>query len=163
VWHDSYICVTWLIPMCDMTHTYVWHDSYICVTWLIHMCDMTHTYVWHDSYMCDMTHTYVWHDSYMCDMTHTYVWHDSYICVTWLIHMCAMTHSYVWHDSFTLHSCLDFIFVFTCVQRISNYARIEYQPFKVPELVSSFLRKIFIVEGLFKGSFAADTPEHEES
>jgi len=23
---------------------YVWHDSFICVTWLIHMCDMTHSY-----------------------------------------------------------------------------------------------------------------------
>jgi len=63
--------VTWLIHMCDMTHSYVWHDSFICVTWLIHMCDKTHSYVWH----------------------------DSFICVTWLIHMCDMTHSYVWHDS----------------------------------------------------------------
>jgi len=26
-------------------HSYVWHDSFICVTWLIHMCDMTHSYV----------------------------------------------------------------------------------------------------------------------
>jgi len=23
--------------------------SFTCVTWLIHMCDMTHSYVWHDS------------------------------------------------------------------------------------------------------------------
>jgi len=38
--------------MCDMTHSYVWHDSFICVTWLIHMCDMTHSYVWHDSFIC---------------------------------------------------------------------------------------------------------------
>ena len=27
--------------MCDMTHSYVWYDSFICVIWLIHMCDMT--------------------------------------------------------------------------------------------------------------------------
>jgi len=33
-----------------MTHSYVWHDSFICVTWLIHMCDVTHSYVWHDSF-----------------------------------------------------------------------------------------------------------------
>jgi len=93
VWHDSFICVTWLIHMCDMTHSYVWHDSsyvwhdsFICVTWLIHMCDMTHSYMWHDS---------------------SYVWHDSFTCVpglmqfaTWLIHICDMTHLYVWHGSF---------------------------------------------------------------
>jgi len=42
--HDSFICVTWLIHMCDMTHSYVWHDSFICVTWLIHLC--------HDSFIC---------------------------------------------------------------------------------------------------------------
>jgi len=25
----------------DVTHSYVWHDSFVCVTWLIHMCDRT--------------------------------------------------------------------------------------------------------------------------
>jgi len=62
VWHDSLICVIWLIHMTDgsvyecarIRHLYVWHDSLICVTWLIHMCDMTH------SYMCDMTPSHAW-------------------------------------------------------------------------------------------------------
>ena len=49
VWHVSFICVTWLIHMCDMTYSHVWHVSFTCVTWLIHMRDMTHSYVWHDS------------------------------------------------------------------------------------------------------------------
>jgi len=57
VWHDSSICVTWLINTCDMScvtlrlqlppktpcewrKTYVWHDSFICVTWPINICDM---------------------------------------------------------------------------------------------------------------------------
>jgi len=31
------------IHMCDMTHSSVWHDSFICVTWLIYMGDMTHS------------------------------------------------------------------------------------------------------------------------
>ena len=48
----SFIYVTWLIHMCDMTHPYVWYDSSICVIWLIHMCDMTHPYVWYDSSIC---------------------------------------------------------------------------------------------------------------
>jgi len=46
----SLLSVTWLIYMCDMTHSYVWHDSFICVTWRIHMCDMTNSYVWHAVY-----------------------------------------------------------------------------------------------------------------
>jgi len=75
---DSFICVTWLIRMCDMTRSYVWHDSFICATWLVHICDMSHSYVRHDSFIrvtC-LIHT--------CDMTRSYVWHDSFICVTWL-------------------------------------------------------------------------------
>ena len=52
VWHDSCLCVTWLILMCGMTHVYVRHDSFTCVTSLIHMCDMTHAYAWHDSFTC---------------------------------------------------------------------------------------------------------------
>ena len=85
-----FICV-------DMTHSYLWHDSFICVTWLIHMCDMTPSYVWHDSFICvDMTHSYERYDSikivtwlvHMWDMTHAYVRHDAFICETWLIHMC---------------------------------------------------------------------------
>jgi len=127
VWHDAFICVTWLIRVYDMTHSYAWHDSLICVTRLVDMCDMTHSYVWHDSFvcvtwlmhMCDMTHSCVRHDSHtpdkwrkwylifvrngmgICDMAHSFVWHDSFVCATWLIHMCDMTHSYVWHDSHT--------------------------------------------------------------
>jgi len=68
-----HLCVTWLIRMGDMTHSWrhyilyvwgicVWHDSFVWVTWLIHegitfcvceasVCDMTHSYGWHDSFM----------------------------------------------------------------------------------------------------------------
>ena len=35
--------MTWLIHMCDMTHSYIWHDAFICVTWRIYMCHMTHS------------------------------------------------------------------------------------------------------------------------
>ena len=82
VWRDSFI--------------YVWHDSFIRVTWLIHMCDMTHSCVWHDSFIC-----VTWLISYRADVTcRKCVTWLIYICVTWLIHICDMTHSYVWHDSF---------------------------------------------------------------
>ena len=119
VWHDSFICVTWLIHMCDITSPYVWHDSFRRVTSPIHMCDMTHSYVWHDSFICvtwlshtsDMTSPYTWHNSitcvtwlmHMCDMTHSYVGHDSFTCVTWLIRMCDMTPIYVWYDARPWH------------------------------------------------------------
>jgi len=94
------IRVSWLIHVCDMTHSYMWHDTFVYVAWLIHVCDMTHLYVWHTSF------TRVTWRIHMCDMTHSYVWHDSFICVTRLSHtndetrpLCDMTHSHVWHDS----------------------------------------------------------------
>jgi len=31
------------IDTCDMTHSYVWHDSFVCVIWLIHRRNMTHS------------------------------------------------------------------------------------------------------------------------
>jgi len=62
---DMFICVTWLIRMCDMTHLYVWPDSFVCVTWRIHLSDLTR--------LCDMT----WHNQ-MC-----YLWPASFIFVTY--------------------------------------------------------------------------------
>ena len=87
--------VTWLV------HT--WHDSFMCVTWLIHMCDVAHThvtwlmYTWHDSRICDMTHTYVIFGPCVRDMAHSYVpwlmhrWHGAFIW-KWLIH--------TWHGAY---------------------------------------------------------------
>ena len=53
LWRDSFIFVTWLSRVCDMTHSCVWYDSFVCVTWLINVCDMTHSCVWHDSYLSE--------------------------------------------------------------------------------------------------------------
>jgi len=101
VWHYSFMCVTRLIHMCDMTPSFVWHDSFIRVTWLIQMWHIQSlaSYVWHDSFICV---TWLIH---MCDMTNSCVTYSSlvlppsrFICVTWLIHMCDMTRSYVWRD-----------------------------------------------------------------
>ena len=30
-----------LVHTCDRTHSCVWRDSFMCVTWLIYVCDMT--------------------------------------------------------------------------------------------------------------------------
>ena len=72
----SFKCVTWVIHMCDMTHSYVWHDSFIRVTWRIQVCDTTRSYEWLDSSTCL---TWLIH---MRDTTHSHVRHDSYICMT---------------------------------------------------------------------------------
>jgi len=103
VWHDSLICVTWLIDMCDMTHWYVWHDSLICVPWLIDMCDMTLWYVRHDSLICA---TWLFHTCMMIRLGTTPLRFrrlhilDSFTCATWLYYTYAITHPYVQHDSF---------------------------------------------------------------
>jgi len=48
---DSFICMTWLIHTCHMTHAHVWHESVICVPWRIHMCHMAHIYLCRDSFI----------------------------------------------------------------------------------------------------------------
>ena len=60
----------------------------VCPSWLIHMCDMTHSHVWYDSliYVIWLTHR-------RCK-THSNVWHDSFVRVTWLIHMCGTWHTH---------------------------------------------------------------------
>jgi len=141
-WYDWQTGVSWLPLMCVMTPSYVRRDSFVCVTWLIHICDMTridaYAYsffdatgklVCHDSlicvswlpHMCVVTHSYAWHDSSIyvtwlvlmptpilflmrlarwCVMTPSYVCHDWFICVSWLIRMCDMAHPYMWRDSY---------------------------------------------------------------
>jgi len=80
--------------MWDSIYWYVERDSFICVTWLIHTCHMTHSWVGRGSFIrvIWLIHTGV--------MTHSYRGRDSFIQGTWLIHTGVMTHSYRGHDSF---------------------------------------------------------------
>jgi len=49
---------------------YVWHDSFICVTWLMHMCDMSHLFVLHTHmHACTLAHTYTHTNS----LSHTHI------------------------------------------------------------------------------------------
>ena len=89
--HDSFICVSWLIYMCDVTHASwmmgtpilcVSWDTIVYVTWRIYMRDMTHT-------SCTMGTPFL----HVCGVVHLEVWHESAMCVTWL---------YVGHDSYIL-------------------------------------------------------------
>jgi len=113
-WVMSHI---WMSPVTHMNESWndacVWRDSFMCVKWLIHMCDMIHTFVWRDSFILDdklressdiqSNHYTLIH---MREMTYSYVWHDSFICAIWLIHMCDMTLWYIRDDSFIPHSYL---------------------------------------------------------
>jgi len=82
-----------------MTHLYMRHnsftrvrDSWICVTWLVRMCESTHLQV-RRIHMCDTNHSSVRHDYFkLCGMTHWYVWHDSCACVTCHTCECVMSH-----------------------------------------------------------------------
>jgi len=74
---------------------YVWHDSFVCMTWSIHMCDMIHSCVWHNDIA-------IWCDAIRVTWLILYVWHDSFVCMTWSIHMCDLIHSCVWHNSIAI-------------------------------------------------------------
>jgi len=50
--HDSSMCVTKVIHVCDVTHLRVWQNLFSCVTWLIHMCHKIHSSIWNDAFMC---------------------------------------------------------------------------------------------------------------
>jgi len=56
VWHVSFMCVTWLIHTCGMTHLFARHVACICATWLIYIYDTTHLYVWQVSGGGFLTH-----------------------------------------------------------------------------------------------------------
>ena len=110
-----FICVTWLIHVCGMTHSYVRHDSLVCVKWLVRMCNMPRSYVWAAHpllrsdvvcicmYICvhnkrNQISLYMYQRSWLqlsADWPiYSCVWHDPSICETWLIHTCDMSHSW---------------------------------------------------------------------
>jgi len=103
VWHDSFICVTGLIYMCDMTHCYVWHGSFICVTHVTHVTAVT------DS---NSLHTI---DTHSQRTTHT--WHTQSTRYTIDTHS---NHSLYTHTMSVVSVCLS---LYTCLSNISIYTQ----------------------------------------
>ena len=105
--------------VCDMTHSYVRHNSFICVTWLTHMCDMTrHTFCssWVPATTripvsitapsivskcsCEekklMSHLQL---SHICrdEICYTYKWGTSHIWMSHVTHKWGTSHIWVGH------------------------------------------------------------------
>jgi len=79
----------------------VWHVSFICVTWLLYVCGMTHSYVWHDSCMCDMTHSYtythVWRLICIPYIYPRYMHWCTYTLCMWYIYTTFLPHTHHLH------------------------------------------------------------------
>ena len=107
--------VTWLIPMCDMTHSYVWHGyrhsfwQFISVkrlvfflchdSWLICICVMAHVSFSYMTWL--MTYLHLWLDSLEQDivpagMSHIRMSHVSHIWMSHVSHMNKLCLTYEW-------------------------------------------------------------------
>jgi len=87
----SLMCATWLIYMCDTTHSHV-KKTHSCVTWFI-----THSCMRRDSFICvtRLIHMRKWR-IYTCDMNLSCMYHGAFIFAKWLCHhMRNITHSWV--------------------------------------------------------------------
>jgi len=90
IWYDIFIRVTWRMPMCDMTHSYIGHGLihilmhipiYILIYLLIHILIYILIYIL--IHICDIT----WRIplitlTFICDMLNAHFRHDSFTCTT---------------------------------------------------------------------------------
>ena len=113
---------------CDMSHSHgtalirMWHDPFICVTWLIYVrhdqftWDSTHSYLttlihmWHDSFMFDMMHScatwpiHMWQHSFIHDMTQWYVTMCVWVCIRVCVCVCVCARACVCVASTLAHA-----------------------------------------------------------
>jgi len=108
VGHDSFICATWLIHMCDMTDSHVRHDTFIHKAWLIPMWDTTDIYDLQTKEKKKFTPLFAWVMTWLIDMCEELI-HEKKnereprtrrvgdkLIHMWdmIIHMCNTTHSW---------------------------------------------------------------------
>jgi len=97
--------VTWLIHMCDMTHSHVCHDSFTsvtCVAWLIHLRDMTGSFVWRDDLLV-REKARVWEDDLSKSSApfgtkvyiHTHMCTYICVCIYTYMYIYIHTHKYI--------------------------------------------------------------------
>ena len=144
-WRYFSSSATWLRHICDNLVIYcpwrMYHDSFVTLaTWLIVMCDVTHSHVRRetDIYMsmtCGRRILYwvmanTMTINYNCDMTHSHLQRDSDISATRPYYVCGMTHSlHVWRDSFSSATWLRHIYIFWW--HVVNICSIPYVPWLI--------------------------------
>jgi len=97
---DGQAPFVWNLSNATWLRSYVRLDSLICVTWLIHMCDMTHSYVWHYDVLVicvrrrgDMP---FFLEPTECDGSIfgiCQIWHDNLIVERWCFTLYVCTHN----------------------------------------------------------------------
>jgi len=111
VWHDSVTCVhclvliyaTWLIYLCDVTHSYRSRNSSMCVTWIGIFIYVLHVCMSCVTYMNWLIHTgvyiHIWKGLFIYSTgLFIYVTYGSLMCLTWVIHICDKAGSYIMCD-----------------------------------------------------------------
>jgi len=121
---DAFICATWLIymPVLRRRCVCVWTE-FLCisVSWLIHVCDATHSCVQRDSFICKCACEGV---CVYCLNSSVLVRRDAFMCVTWLMHICSLT-SCVQRDSFICKCARDGV----CVCLLNSFLLLSRESF----------------------------------
>jgi len=94
-WVESHTRVTLHYLIKHVTYVYEsWH-KHACLTWLIHMCDMTHSYVWRDSFICHITLPTSPQGKRRGVAPHTHEWGTWIPCLIhiWTSHVIWMSHA----------------------------------------------------------------------
>jgi len=112
------VAVCCSVLQCDTPYSYVRRGLFMCVIWLIHMCDMTHSCMCKYTLQHTATHcNTLQHAATRCSIRESFmcvIWLRN-ICVTWLVHI----YIYAWHGHFyiiyvVLHSTFDFTYYIWC-------------------------------------------------
>jgi len=86
--------------VCNMAHSHLWHDSCICETWLIHMCENMRTFslaqygILHIQY----ANRWIWMQKYA--YCRGYEWVMSHVYMSRVILMNESCHTYTWVMSY---------------------------------------------------------------
>ena len=114
------VCVTWLIHMCDMTHSSVWHDSLTFWARCISSCPksqwvMSHIWMSHVTHMNESCHTYEWVMSHI-HLTHTYMYvHEIHAYM--YISMHTFTREWDWNKVY------EYVYEYTYIYSHMNETR----------------------------------------